>query len=60
MAWHNSEQLAAIVNDILDIERLESGKKSLHLIPLNVTQLLKLAIKMNSVLAEEHDVEMVE
>ena len=60
MAWRNSEQLAAIFNDILDIERLESRKKSLHLIPLNVTQLLKLAIKMSSGLAEEHDVEMVE
>ena len=60
MAWRNSEQLAAIANDILDIERLESGKKSLHLITLNVTQLLKLAIKMNSGLVEEHDVEMVE
>ncbi len=60
MTWRNSEQLAAIANDILDIERLESGKQWLHLIPLNVTQLLKLAIKMNSGLAEEHDVEMVE
>ncbi len=59
MAWRNSEQLAAIVNDILDIERLESGKQSLHLIPLDLTQLLKLAIKMNSSLAEEHNVEMV-
>ena len=27
LAWRNSEQLATIVNDILDIERLESGKK---------------------------------
>tara|TARA_B110000046_G_scaffold174661_1_gene198605 strand:+ start:662 stop:805 length:144 start_codon:yes stop_codon:yes gene_type:complete len=31
MAWRNSEQLATIVNDTLDIKRQESGKSNFTL-----------------------------
>lgn len=40
IAHRNSEQLAHIINDILDIEKIESGKLSMHLQSLNVAEFL--------------------
>lgn len=47
IAYNNSERLINLINDILDIERLESGKMKFSLKVLNVEELVKRAIQTN-------------
>jgi len=47
IAQSNSERLISLVNDILDIEKLESGRAGLHLEPLDLRQQLQQALAHN-------------
>lgn len=40
MAQHNSERILKMVNELLDISKLESGQLTLHRAPLNIVTLL--------------------
>jgi PAS domain S-box-containing protein len=47
IAYKNSERLTRLVNDILDIERIESGKLAFQIAPLDLTHLIEQAIEAN-------------
>ena len=59
VAWRNSEQLANLVNDILDVEKLSGGALTLTLEPLEVSDLVEMAIELNLAYAQEHGVDLV-
>ena len=48
IAHRNSKRLLMIVNDILDIAKIEAGKLVLDKQPLDLTQLVKAALELNS------------
>lgn len=52
IAYKNSERLVALVNDILDIDKIESGKMIFDLKPVELMPLLEHALETNSAYAE--------
>ena len=59
IAYQNSERLVRIINDILDVEKIESGKLELHIQPVALPQLLQQALEVNQGYAERHKVRFV-
>jgi PAS domain S-box-containing protein len=59
IAHKNSERLVRIINDILDVEKIESGKLDLHIQPVALPQLLQQALEVNQGYAERHKVHFV-
>ena len=47
VAYRNSERLLNIVNDILDVAKLEAGKMEMHMSPFEVQPFLQKAIDLN-------------
>lgn len=47
IAHSNSERLVRLINDILDMDRLESGKMEYKLQPLEIQPFLELALELN-------------
>ncbi len=58
MAQKNSERLAALVNDILDIEKLESGLMEFQREPVELTSFLEESLALNRPYAQQFDVEL--
>jgi len=56
VAARNSDQLALLVNDILDTEKLDSGAIELQMRPLDVAELVKQSVKLYAGYGEEFDV----
>ncbi len=56
IAHSNCERLVRLVNDILDMEKLESGRLIFHLSKVEVRPLLEQAVKANQGFAESHGV----
>ena len=56
IANHNSERLINLINDILDVEKLESGKFELHLHPLNFKTTIEKAVSSLKGYADQFDV----
>jgi two-component system, OmpR family, sensor kinase len=52
----SSEFMLALVNDLLDISRIESGKLELDLQPTDLTALIKHNVALNSVLAGKKEI----
>ncbi|MEO7909542.1 MAG: ATP-binding protein [Roseiflexaceae bacterium] len=48
IAYKNSERLTRLVNDILDIERIEAGKLTFQITALDLTQLVDQVLEANS------------
>ncbi len=48
IAYKNSERLTRLVNDILDIDRIEGGELAFQIAPLDLTSLVEQAIEANS------------
>jgi PAS domain S-box-containing protein len=59
IAYKNSERLTRLVDDILDIERIESGKLAFHMTPIDLTRLVDQAIEANSGYGEQFGVTFV-
>ncbi len=58
IAHKNSERLVRLINDILDIEKLESGRLSLDIAPCQIAHLLDQAVLQNSPYAQEYGVRL--
>jgi PAS domain S-box-containing protein len=58
IAHSNSQRLVRLTNDILDIEKMESGKVVFNLRRVEVRSLVAQAIEANRALAEDHGVSL--
>jgi PAS domain S-box-containing protein len=56
IAYHNSDRLVRLINDILDIEKIEAGMMNYDLVPLPLADLLTEAVEANAGFAHEHGV----
>jgi PAS domain S-box-containing protein len=54
MAHGNGERLAALISDILDLERIESGRLSLNIEPIDAGKLLEQATELNAAYAARY------
>lgn len=59
IADKNTDRLTNLVNDILDVERLLSGKMTVDLHPVELSELVKDAVRQNQGYAIEHNVRFV-
>lgn len=59
ISLRNSERLTFIVNDILDIEKLESGKMVFNLKPQDIIELINESIKANSSYGNKYQIQYV-
>jgi signal transduction histidine kinase len=58
IAHSNSERLVRLINDILDIEKIESGKLTFDMLPVDLRQVLSLALEANRGFAERYGVRL--
>ncbi|MDX8400106.1 MAG: response regulator, partial [Gallionellaceae bacterium] len=58
IAHKNSERLILLVNDILDMEKIESGKMEFKISPTKIMPLLEQALEANSAYAEQYNVSL--
>jgi signal transduction histidine kinase/DNA-binding response OmpR family regulator/HAMP domain-containing protein len=54
------ERLTSLINDVLDIAKIESGKVEWHINPTNITELLEQAIGATSVLSDSAGLRVVQ
>lgn len=59
IAHKNSERLVRLINDILDIEKIESGKMTFQLKAVELLPLLEQCVEANRGYAEQYQVEFV-
>jgi len=59
IAKSNCERLIRLINDILDSEKIESGKMNFELRPMELEPLLEQALVANEGFAEQHGVKLV-
>jgi PAS domain S-box-containing protein len=58
IAAKNSDRLGRLINDILDIEKIESGKMGFRFVPLELMPLLEQAMESNRGYATTYEVEL--
>ncbi len=58
LAHNNTERLINLVNDILDVEKIQAGKMELKLTELNITELVKQSIAANDAYASSCNVSL--
>lgn len=56
IAFRNSDRLVRLIGDLLDIQKLESGKMKMELKSLDVARLMEQAVDANQGYAEKHNV----
>ena len=56
IAERNSERMLEVLNDILDLEKIEAGKLDFSLKPTSLVKLVNSAVEMNKGYADEHGV----
>ena len=59
IAYRNSERLVRLVNDILDIDKIESNRMCLDLRPVDVEPLVQQVVEANRTFAAQYQVELV-
>lgn len=50
------QHLLELINEVLDLSRIETGRLTLHLEPLNVIDMIDECLELTDPLAEEHDI----
>jgi len=58
MAYNNSIQLVALIDDLLDAQKILSGKIQFDILPLDVGGLLQNSIKSNQLYAGQHNIKL--
>lgn len=58
IAQRNCERLIRLINDLLDIQKMEAGKYEIHPERIDMVELLGNAIEINNGFAEEHNVSL--
>jgi len=56
MAYENSERLASLINDFLNLEKIESGQMEFRIEPIEIAPFLEKAVNINAAYAEKFDV----
>ncbi len=59
IAYHNCERLIRLINEILDIEKMESGKIEMHFEPLKIDDLIRSVVEDNQAFAEKLKIDIV-
>ena len=59
IADRNTQRLADLVNDILDMEKIDSGRMEIVLKPLDLADLVRRSVEDNQSYAEQYNVEMM-
>ncbi len=59
MAHKNSDRLILLINDLLDLDKLESGQITIRREPVDLADILREALEANQGYAARHDVEIV-
>ncbi len=59
IAYRNSERLIALVNDILTIEKIESGKIICNLETIDLVELIPAVVELNRLYADKFDVNLI-
>lgn len=57
IAYNNSQRLVRLINDILDIEKIESGKMSFSMQPVPLMSIIHQALEENAGYAEQHGIQ---
>lgn len=58
IANNNCERLLHLINDILDVEKMESGKMNFNMLPVDISKLVKESISANQMYGEKFGVKI--
>ncbi len=56
IAYQNSDRLVRLINDILDVEKIEAGMMKYEIVPVKAGELLAVAVETNRGFGDEHGV----
>jgi len=59
IAYSNCDRLTHLINDILDIAKLEAGKMDMGMEPVDLAELLRASVEMNKAYGEKYGVSFV-
>jgi PAS domain S-box-containing protein len=59
IAYKNSERLTRLINDLLDLEKIETGRLPLRMQPIDLAELVEQAVEASRPLAQPLGVELV-